>query len=828
MADGDQPKYPHIIVPDTARTSEAYTSVVSPRPKFSRMARDRHLHGQVLKAQLEQIQQARQILDVEREALGIPSDVGITLQFESEPGFEVKLESLDNRKRDIQLLNVVRTPDDKTLATVSVPEGKIAHFFKLINEYLEKDTPKGKPKNESLIANVSAIRLATLNALWTDTQIAFPNPDEVIWWEVWLRGGKEEPESQNPVAENLIQGFREIAHHADLTISEDSIEFPERTVLLVHGTPAQLSESVFLLNSMAEVRKADSVESFTAMSPQEESEWVHDALERIVPPPGDSPAICLLDTGVNNGHPLLQSALSDADKQAYNPSWGTADHDGHGTSMAGLALFGDLFDVMIGNGPVPLAHRIESVKILPPTGGNDPELYGKITQESVARAEIQAPDRQRAICMAVMTPDSRDRGNPSSWSAAVDQICSGSMEDNNPKRPMILSAGNADPTQWHNYPDSNLSDSIHDPAQSWNALTVGAYTEKDFLDPVHWSNYGILAPKGDLSPHSTTSLIWNRQWPTKPDVVFEGGNIAIDGGANVALVDSLQLLSTYWRPTEGLLSPMYATSAASAQAARMAAIIMARYPSFWPETVRGLIVHSSDWTGQMMAGKNIDNKTVVDELLRTYGYGVPNLDSAMWSASDHLTLIAQDIIQPFFLDDGRVKTHELRLHALPWPVEALGELGSTEVELRVTLSYFIEPNPGQRGWKKRFLYPSHGLRFHMKTGTESLDDFKARINKVVREEASEDYIATKDDSSNWLLGYNLRSHGSIHSDTWKGPAVTLAEKGFVAVFPVSGWWRERKHLARYENTARYSLIVSIKAPPQTVDIYTPVSIAIQV
>ena len=49
---------------------------------------------------------------------------------------------------------------------------------------------------------------------------------------------------------------------------------------------------------------------------------------------------------------------------------------------------------------------------------------------------------------------------------------------------------------------------------------------------------------------------------------------------------------------------------------------------------------------------------------------------------------------------------EMRVHELPWPKEELLGLGEKEVELRVTLSYFIEPNPGERGWTDKVQYQS--------------------------------------------------------------------------------------------------------------------------
>jgi hypothetical protein len=51
------------------------------------------------------------------------------------------------------------------------------------------------------------------------------------------------------------------------------------------------------------------------------------------------------------------------------------------------------------------------------------------------------------------------------------------------------------------------------------------------------------------------------------------------------------------------------------------------------------------------------------------------------------------------------------LHDLPWQGEVLEALGQEIVQIKVMLSYFIESNPGERGWTKRHRYSSHGLRF---------------------------------------------------------------------------------------------------------------------
>jgi len=53
-------------------------------------------------------------------------------------------------------------------------------------------------------------------------------------------------------------------------------------------------------------------------------------------------------------------------------------------------------------------------------------------------------------------------------------------------------------------------------------------------------------------------------------------------------------------------------------------------------------------------------------------------------------------------------------------------------------------------------------------------------------------------------------------------AADLADANKIAVFPVIGWWRERKYLGRSNNKIRYSLIISIEPPDTEVDLYTPI------
>ena len=532
---------------------------------------------------------------------GIDEGLGLVIEFESFPDIELAFESLARDHLGIELLNV-RHDADRTYATVFVPDGRLTHFERLIQNYLtEKHDSRGRPRDHRRLINaIREIRAASLRALWTDTEGTFPTDGEgVIRWEVWLPVRRDRNAT--------VDAFRTLAEGQEMRVAPGTLSFPERTVLLVSASLEQMQRSMLTLNSIAELRRAkETAEFFDSLELEEQRKWIDDLLNRaaFVEDASDVAHVCLLDTGVNRGHPLLTSALASNDLHTVEPAWQVGDDDGHGTEMAGLALAGDLTSLLSGNVSVEITHRLESVKLLPHggNGGNDPRHHGHLTVEAVSRPEVTAPVRLRVFAMAITARDNRDRGRPSAWSAAVDSLAADSDGHGAHRRLLVVSAGNVrDPSAWSLYPVSNDSDSVHDPAQAWNALTVGAYTELVRITEPDTEDYEPIAARGSLSPFSTTSLTWPAQWPLKPDVVFEGGNAAKDTLGAVPL-PSLSLLTTDHRPPVRLFSTSNATSAATALAARMSAQVMTIYPSLWPETIRAIVVHSAEWTDAMKGG----------------------------------------------------------------------------------------------------------------------------------------------------------------------------------------------------------------------------------
>lgn len=272
MPDGSRERLRHILVANTART-ERFTSPRSGRGKPTKTPpRDRENHAGLLISELTTIEKSVAGIVRDQKAFGLDAFNGIYLSFESEPDFDLKFDSLEFQPSGIELFSVKRA-DNRTIATVFVPEGKLAYFLNKITAYRDEDTDKGKPKNKPLVESISHIRLAALEALWTDPADLFPAPSEVIWWEVWLRKSEQM---------NFEAFLRDHAEQLGTSVSKEAIHFLDRTVLLVRGTPEQMSRSVHLLASFAEVRKAkDTAAFFTGLDHIEQQKWIDNALKRL-------------------------------------------------------------------------------------------------------------------------------------------------------------------------------------------------------------------------------------------------------------------------------------------------------------------------------------------------------------------------------------------------------------------------------------------------------------------------------------------------------------------------------------------------------------------
>lgn len=836
-------QFRHLDYSGKARPQK-YTAKGGGGGNFKLFPRQRAAHASKLQQELQIVQQEAERLRISHELAAYTEDVGINLEIIGEPDCPLRLDVLDAPKFGVTLKNAREietqaadgTKQKTTVATVFVAHGKLTYLTKRVEDYANKQTDKGYPKQQEFVANIASIGLAAIESFWTSRH-PLPALETETWWEVWIRAG-----SSSAKREHYERAVENEAERLGIAMKRDRLRLPEHTVFLLKTSRRTLASAVALLNFVSELRHpALTPAFFVEQTATDQHQWADDLKKRCVLPPEDAPAVCVLDTGVNRGHPLLADLLAESDHDTVREEWGKDDHvqNGHGTLMSGLAAYGDLTPMLIGDGQVRLTHRLESVKVLPRFGHNEPEHYGPITQSAMAKAEINAPLRRRVFALAVTATDAKDfteNGKPSAWSAALDSYAAGYLDDDGTKRLICVSAGNVGLKNATEYPSRNDLTSIEDPAQSWNALTIGACTDKDIATDEHGqvlADWTGIAPRGGLCPESTTSILWQtkdaRHWPIKPDLVLEGGNLAKDASGFPSTFDSLSLLTTNADFRSRLFTTFSATSAATALAARMAATIQAAYPNFWPETVRALMVHSAEWTNEMVRGVRLNDKRAVANVLHRFGHGVPDVTRALASARNRATLICQDSLQPFEKRaDGTLATRDMMLYRLPWPKALLQAHGEADLRLRVTLSYFIEPNPGSRAVTTKYRYAGCNLRFQVRTPTElSLAAFVARVSAAVSEEDRETYkSAPKDTTDGWLIGDDRRCRGSLHSDTWTGSAADLAQREHLIVYPVNGWWRLRPQHKRFNDRIRYTLVVSVESAGLDIDLYTPIETSV--
>lgn len=847
------PDYPHkhLEIPPNRRQLRFQGNG---RGKFLRRPLSREHHAARLQRQLANLDEAFEAERQRREESDEGEDFGLILNIDSAPGFPLKLDSLEKaptKNQDgIYLLNVRRRSTDRgvvTSAAILVPFGQLKTLTNKVAAYAdeEKDSVNkdgGRtPKNADLLSNIKTIGVAALKALWTDPE-ELPESDEPRWWELWI--------SRAPRAATKERSWRELFEETrirlELEVNRFRLLLPDNEIVLVQARKSELENSIDLLNTLTEVRKIRPCSiDLSELEGPEQYEWIEEALTRIHWPEEDAPAVCLLDTGVNRGHPLIENLLTAEDLGTVLPHHGAADHPtpaySHGTPMAGMAAYDDLRKLMLSSGTWEQVHRLESVKVIHEGDEHNPENYGEVTRQAISTPEIAHSDRSRVFCMALTQRGTHDQGKPSSWSAAVDASTAGMNEQGNPRRVMFISAGNIRDYRAFRYLETNRESPIENPAQSWNAITVGAMTRRTSITEKDDESRRARAIGSfdELSPFSRTSASWDPKWPIKPEIVLEGGNLAQTESGAIIERESLEPISTASNFRSRPLCNMNATSAATASASRIGAILMKKMPGYWAETYRGLVVHSAKWTSAMLGPINpheTGNSGAVQQLLRMYGFGMPNTERLFGSGESGVTMIIQDYIQPYDPGSpaGKAKLGYFNLHDLPWPRGVFDEHPDVELALKVTLSYFIEPNPGSRCWEKslKYRYASHLLRFSFKRATEDEETFRNALEKRIQEDEQQELEfggGRAQADPKWAVGPKLRGKaGSLVQDIWKGSPAELAEMGQVAVYPAKGWFATRSFPEDHESynchqrQVRYSLILSIDAE-QEIGLYSSVS-----
>ncbi len=676
-------------------------------------------------------------------------------------------------------------------------------------------------KSENAVAPVDSVVLAKLDdvrgpRLRAGTLVA----ERAYWFEIACRGGYRRPPSETEGSREQVA--RQL-HRIGAGQTLDEFIAPEHVYFFARLSQQQVESLRTATDCIYEVELAPPPLRDLRLLEDIETRDVKDFSLR--QPDADAPAIVLLDTGIATGHPLLKPAILSA-TTAGDVIPSPEDTWGHGTKMAGIALYKDL-GAAIEHGNAEAPHWIQSSRLLVEPGvataaDENYEKWPVLTLGAVRSAEDTDPrPRQRVFALAVtrtMQEPPLEGTTPTLWSHAIDQIAYREGQG----RLLVVSAGNARDQQWlalaEQYPQLQLSEKIHQPAQAANALTVGAYTSRVELPASRdYAEAQVVAKRpGGISPFTSTGLPGN-EWPIKPDIVMEGGNLAISGPLSDPSVPTLCGLTTSHRHTLGRpLGGISMTSEATARASHLAAHVWTVEPTLRPETVRALLVHSASWTLEMIQ----QFEGVADRLLAC-GYGVPDERLASACARNLATVIIEDAMPNAVVEEvpkkkppkrPTTKTTEpkdrrkVKLYRLPIPDELLAD-SDPDVELRVTLSYFAEPN---RFGRK--VFRGLDLKWDMQGPQESEAEFLQRINvlKWPKDPDGKRMKVATTKSFDWDIGIQTRSRGTVQSDRWRGKMSAIVGNKLIAIVPVLGWWNQRRSLKTQEMP--FSLVVSVFGP----------------
>lgn len=741
---------------------------------------------------------------------------GAYLNFQVNKASRVE-ESLDTAS-GAQLMNVrpVEGNDQEEQVTLFLPRENGNWFNKKLNEYdrepeVEVDengeiTVKDR-RNKRLINAVSNIEAVQLKFFFSSQEeFNFIQDGRARDIEVWF-------------AEEFYDDVHVKAKLCALGIEHGvrNLVFHQVVILLVTATSRQLLQIVHSLKGVTEFRIYHSPSILLKADDVGAEEWIriieNDAVKADLP----LVRIAILDTGVNSNHRLLTDYLPSERCFSVIESGNKLDQENHGTGLASLALYGDLTDVIYQRKRVRVTSDLTSVKMLSKKEGegNREEMYALITEDAIY---VGRESGASVLCSAVT-----DRDHPvpdaaaSSTSAAIDDSLyhNGACDS-----VLLISAGNVERTGGIDYPDYLYLNNIQDPAQAWNAITVGAYTRKVAIKDHAYCGAAVIAADGGICPYSSTSVQWGMN-AVKPEIVMEGGNAVKGLEDTLDTPDDLSLIVA--DAGDGLAAGRFntsnATSAATGLAARLAAKIKYYNSTLNALSIRALLIHSAEWTQEMKTLCTENGVLNKKTLLHSCGYGVPDENRAIVSSDNRVTFIAEDRLKPFVLGRAnKLKFGHMNLYHLPWPKTLLTDMAELEVRLKITLSYYVKPSPGIRSRLNKYTFQSIRLKFDVKGAHESENEFKNRIKKA--SEDVEERIPDPELKNRWTIGITNRNQGSVISDSFTLNGASMAGCDTIAIYPSGGWFKNKPENLELE--IPYSLVVTLETPSEDVMLYNEV------
>ncbi|WP_218080481.1 S8 family peptidase [Anthocerotibacter panamensis] len=545
-------------------------------------------------------------------------------------------------------------------------------------------------------------------------------------------------------------------------------------------------------------------------------------------PDPNAPKVCVIDSGIQELHPKLRGAIDSQHSRSWVPGEldMTADYvqgGGHGTRVAGAILYPRGIP---STGFQKATCWVQNARIL--DGGNQlpKKLFPpKVLEEIVEFYHYQTRTRIFNHSVAGISPCRTQSMTP--WAAAIDKltwekqgdflfiVAAGNIEANVSfvTRPSISAHMQAARV----YPDYLLSPSarVANPAQSFQALTVGSVSHSSYQNPPFKS----IAEADYPSSFSCSGLgIWDT---IKPEVVEYGGDYVIDSSTSPSFTKPPSVCPELVRSTldggKAVSADAVGTSFAAPKVAHIAAALAAAFPQESALFYRALIIQSArlpNWTNES-----------VEKLyqgVRTMGYGIPSLGRALGNSANRVTLTTQG--------NERICARQAKVYQVQIPETLLRQGEGFDILIEITLSYVAEPRRTRRHRRK---YLSTWLDWTCSKKGEDPQKFLDRVLKKYNE-APQD-ADEGEGLFRWTLGKRQfrpnsddqrrprgidgivkeisRSTGTVQKDWAKVQSYDLREGFCIAVVGHEGWNKSS------EATAPYSLVVSFEAVNSEISIY---------
>ncbi len=531
----------------------------------------------------------------------------------------------------------------------------------------------------------------------------------------------------------------------------------------------------------------------------------------ILPPAENAPTFCVIDSGIREEHILLAPAMLSQYSKNYVPNEDTTADEvsdgGHGTKVAGAILYGN--DVPE-QGTHQLPCFIVNARVLD-SGCCLPEsLYPPELMETI----LDDFDGIRFFNMSIASTVPHRLIHMSTWAAKLDSLI------HQRKVLFILAAGNLRSASYHatklgirehleagrNYPQYLLQPSarLANPAQSMLGLTVGSVCAADFEDQDRRS----FGQKGYISSFSRCGPgLWQA---IKPDVVEYGGDFLREvNGINITPHNDVAIKVVKSGGSRTGFS--VGTSFAAPKVAHIVAHLAQEFPTESTLFYKALVIQSARLPEHVFYQPNVN-------VLRAFGYGIPDLNRALNNNPYRITFIAE----------GKVAAHQANLYSVKIPPELSRAGTNYDILLEVTLTYTAEPRRTRRKLKSYF---SSWLSWESSKLGENFDVFSNRVLKDMEEPEAEENQEEDVNNIKWIISTSpnygqVKQYKRQDSPTQKDWSVIksnmLGEEISFAVVGHKGWDKDTS------TELPFALSISFEILAKETEIYNLIEIANQV